>query len=665
MAARQFKLSQSIGTGTTSTTKKIVLTDDSIFSEVPVDLTTFVTDKRYLNNPQLSEKQYDLVRHMEQIYLPQTYIDMERDFGEYWKPVRQVNYLIAQWGKGAGKDHAVRIGVARIAYLLLCLKSPQEYYGLAEQDDIHILNIAMNAPQAHRAFFKPLATLLRTAPWFKNKLTTIPTDQSKSIRLIKQLELISGHSEAENFEGLNLIAAVCDEISGFESNEQKAQKGVVESQRSAEAIFSIVESSAATRFPQSFKVVAISYPRYLNDPIQKLTNSAKHDIEDNGLDTSLWYVSGPFATWDVNPRYDQFEKINVAGAPVPIPNVAVYVKAFEGNKAAESRGKFLCLAERSANRYFRNDTAIREAFPKQDENWVEPLRIEYYWGVDTEGAKAEGSGELATVPGWQTTYSIDPSLRPIDGAIYALHADLAISGDRAGIAMCHVKAWERRDHEIDNTTLQVVINPDVQEDNRPTVKVDFVTCYEADMAALNPENDLEVKPREIQPRWFRNLIRELKRRGFVIGLVTFDNFQSTDSIQILESWGILSDKQSMDRNKQPYFTLRDMISDGRIEGYYNELLIAELEGLTDLPNKIDHPPGASKDLADALCGAVLGALTLGGSEEEESEYAIVGSSQEEYFNGEYYAEQNSFDNFWGDVKIDSEIFGSNIFSWGS
>ena len=48
-------------------------------------------------------------------------------------------------------------------------------------------------------------------------------------------------------------------------------------------------------------------------------------------------------------------------------------------------------------------------------------------------------------------------------------------------------------------------------------------------------------PREIQIRWARQLCFELIRRGFNIRLMTFDTFQSTDSMQILEAEGIETD----------------------------------------------------------------------------------------------------------------------------
>ncbi len=57
--------------------------------------------------------------------------------------------------------------------------------------------------------------------------------------------------------------------------------------------------------------------------------------------------------------------------------------------------------------------------------------------------------------------------------------------------------------------------------------------------------------------------------------------------------------------------------DGRLEGYWREEVVTEIQRLSLLRNgRVDHPPGGSKDEADALAGAVAGAIELGGDEGE-------------------------------------------------
>lgn len=567
-----------------------------LFDEEPVTLDVFVQDKKFLGNPPLFPKQYEAIREMERIFFAETYVTLVAELGPYWMPPKTIkNFLYLEFGKGSGKDHLCRIGAARVAYLLSCLKEPQLYYSLAPQDDIHTLNVATTAPQARRAFFKPLGTLIQRSPWFKKHLRSDITDLSTSIRLEKQLEMVSGHSLAESFEGLNLILAVADEIAAFRAARELMTRGkeLRESSRTAEAIMKVLRSSARSRFPQTFKLCAISYPRYQGDPIEALVATGKKDIAAKGED-SRYYVSGPLATWEVNPKITGPEDFQEDFDEDPYRALATYA----------------CKPQKSPNRFFRNTPLVDQTFPPLAAGALPPLEVEYYWGPNDSEDTLPGQ-----VPawGWQTRFVVNEALWPKTGALYAVHADLAVSGDRAGIAMSHVRTWLKQD------------SPDKAADDRPVVRTDFVTAFESDMTAENPDTG-ELAQREIQLRWFRRLVRFLIERGFAIQYVTLDGWQSVETVQQLNAWGIEAAIQSMDRTTVPYTTLRDMIYDGRLESYDDGVVKDEIEALTLLNNgKIDHPADGSKDEADALCGSVLGALHLGGDEGDVPEKAVFGT----------------------------------------
>lgn len=67
----------------------------------------------------------------------------------------------------------------------------------------------------------------------------------------------------------------------------------------------------------------------------------------------------------------------------------------------------------------------------------------------------------------------------------------------------------------------------------------------------------------------------------------------------------------MDRTTVPYEFLKSAFYDQRLSIPTNDRLLEELLSLEidTKANKIDHPPGGSKDLADALAGIVYG-LTM-------------------------------------------------------
>jgi hypothetical protein len=575
------------------------------FTEEPVPLSVFVQDRKYLANPPLSVEQYEAVRHIEKVYYPQTYALLAQSdtpaIREYWgQPCRMTNLVTLEWGKGAGKDHICRVGALRIAYLLLCLPDPQEYYAMPQQDTIHLLNVASSAPQASRAFFAPMRRVVaRPGNWFETLGVEVvevrgpsarPRSRQQSsvkplldeIRFAKNVSAVSGHSDADSQEGLNLLAGFMDEVDAFKSRAELAKlhgNRLRESSSSAESVLAMLQSSAATRFAQTYKVVRISYPRYLGSTIQQLRVKGEQNIAEKG-DESRHYVSGPKATWEVNPR---------------VPGKHVFQDDYDEDPVMAA-AKYECKPSRAVNPYFANMLAIEACLEEHPEP---PLQVAY----------------LRDMAAWKPAYSFAQRLYPVRGAAYAMHADMAVSRDRAGIALAHVARWDEvhaTGHDERGREVPVL-------EQRPVVRVDFAITFEADIGAS--------PPREIQIRWFRDLAFELIRRGFNIRRATMDGFQSVDSLQVLETHGIETDRVSTDLSETPWRTLRDLAYEDRLRGYKDQLLLIELAGLSKLPNgKIDHPADGSKDMADAVACACEGAVLLGGSEDPSGAraYATAG-----------------------------------------
>jgi len=190
-----------------------VLKDNS-FAEVPVDAKTFVEGEEYLGQPPLSDIQYDIVEAMSQIYRKEDLIELmgEEKGARYYEKYTK-NEIILQLGKGSGKDFTSTVACSYIVYKLLCLKDPARYFGKPSGDAIDLINVAINAQQAKNVFFKGFKTKIEKSPWFAGKFYA----KADSIEFDKSVTVYSGHSERESHEGLNLLLAVLDEISGFAS----------------------------------------------------------------------------------------------------------------------------------------------------------------------------------------------------------------------------------------------------------------------------------------------------------------------------------------------------------------------------------------------------------------------------------------------------------------
>ena len=247
-------------------TDLIDMLDGEEFDEKPVDLKTFVRSPEYLGLPELSDYQYTLIEKSSQIYKESTLIKL---FGEEEGKIRfkqTANEVVAQLGKGSGKDYCSTIAVSYIVYLLLCLKDPATYYGKPPGDSIDIINIAINSQQASNVFFKGFKTRIEKSPWFAGKYT----DKASEVKFDKAITVHSGHSEREAWEGYNVIVVILDEISGFAIENTTGH----DQAKTGAAIYDMYRASVDSRFPDFGKVVLLSFPRYKNDYIQQKYNES-------------------------------------------------------------------------------------------------------------------------------------------------------------------------------------------------------------------------------------------------------------------------------------------------------------------------------------------------------------------------------------------------------
>jgi hypothetical protein len=528
------------------------------FDEIPVDAKTFVESADYLGQPQLSLIQYEIVEAMSQIYRKE---ELQEIFGsvagaQYFNKYTK-NEIILQLGKGSGKDFVSTVACAYIVYKLLCLKDPARYYGKPSGDAIDIINVAINAQQAKNVFFKGFKTKIEKSPWFAGKYNA----KADSVEFDKSITVYSGHSERESHEGLNLLLAVLDEISGFASEVGTGN----EQGKTAENIYKAFRGSVDSRFPDLGKVVLLSFPRYQGDFISKryedviaeketiekkhlfiMNEDLPHDDPNNQFeiaweeDTILSYkvpkvLALKKTTWEVNPtrKIDDFK-------------LAFYTDL------GDAMMRFACTPTFASDAFFKQKDKLEKCMTLR--NPVDNFR------------------------------RFDESFKPDPEKIYYIHADLAQKHDKCAVAIAHVDKW---------VNIQVIKD---YEQVAPMVVVDAVAWWEP--KSEGPVNLSEVK------QWIINL----RRQGFNIGVVSFDRWQSFDIQQELKAVGIKTDTVSV--AKKHYEDLAMMIYEERVAIPRIPLLLEEMSELKIMKNtRVDHPRKKSKDLADAVCGAVFGAIS--------------------------------------------------------
>ena len=156
-------------------------------------------------------------------------------------------------------------------------------------------------------------------------------------------------------------------------------------------------------------------------------------------------------------------------------------------------------------------------------------------------------------------------------ANYYLHFDLSATRDATGLAMVHYSP------------------------KRGRVVVDFVLEIRA------PEGG------QIRIAAVETLIKALIRSGFHIACASGDQWGSVQLKQDLEAQGVQTKHISVDRTAEAHETLQEAFYSGFLDYYAYEPLFRNLEDLVLVHGgkKIDHRSTGSKDVSDALAGALV------------------------------------------------------------
>lgn len=543
----------------------LAVLDDGPFEETPVDIDTFVSDPLYLGSREmrLSPIQRECILKMTQIFRKETLsiflteVEVQRRWAE------TMNEIVLQLGKGSGKDEMSAMAIAYIVYQLLCLKDPAAYYNKPKNDNIDILNIAVNATQASQVFFKKFKNYITSSPWFEGKfdagLNGEPSKQNQ-FNFIKNVNVYSGHSEREAWEGYNVFAVVLDEISAF------ALESASVGGKTADAIFEMYSNSVVSRFAKFGKVISLSFPRFKGDfittrydklvaakQVVKRREVMKIDVDlPDGIESNEmvieWdedHIDGYTAAkvfclrrppWDVNP----------------IADIQDYVPKFLDNYV-DALGRFCCMPPEAIDAFFKDRALVEDTFDQPN-------------GWDHEEGR------------YRHDFAPDPDV------LYFVHVDLAQKHDRAAVALAHVDRWVAKQTTGGRT------------EPAPMIKVDLLRYWV-------PTKQKEVDFNEIQ-----EFIIDLSKKGFNLKLATFDQWRSEDMRKYLKVVGINTDLLSI--KKEQYTDFAVVMHARRLSGPDEKMIRDELLGLRLFPNgKIDHPRQGYKDLSDATCGAIFNALT--------------------------------------------------------
>ena len=484
---------------------------------------------------------------------------------------------------GTGKTTIALYTTAYQLYLLSCLKNPHSKYGLDRSSEIIFIFQSVNATLAKMVDYKRFRTLIEHSSYFKENF---PFDKDLESKMVfpNRIEVIPVSGLETAALGQNVMGGIIDELNFMAVTEgsKNSMDGDVYDQ--AVALYNSISRRRKSRFMKQGRLPGVlclvSSKRYPGQFTDMKQEESLKELKETGKTSIFVYDK---TTWDIKPEGtftgDWFEVYK--GDEIRRPRVIE-----PGDTVTEEEQPGIIRVPEEYRKEFEQD--IMNAL--RDIAGVSTLTIHPFIADIQIVSEAMGRSQTVfsrpDVDFKETQLKIFPDV--VTGKEYPrfAHVDLGLTGDSAGVVIGHVPRFETMWRGEETERL-------------PVVRIDGV---------------LEVRPPrggEIQFHKVRDIFYALQRLGMPIRWVTFDSFQSVDSIQLLRQKGFYAGQVSMDRDNTPYEFLKSALYDRRVELPVHDRLRRELVSLEvdTKTKKIDHPPHGSKDLADALAGVVYG-LTM-------------------------------------------------------
>lgn len=504
----------------------------------------------------------------------------------------QVVEYVDSGATGTGKTTKASITHAYQVYLLHCIENPQRLYGLAAHTPIVLSMTSSNWNTTRDVLFRPFYTIVQNMPFFR-RFTNWNKDKSSVIEFDNRLVVEPVIADKQGIIGRAIVGGHIDEANYMTVTEGSARaeqhKGGLYDQ--AEEFYRAIKlrrrSRFSSRLPVPGVIVLSSSTRYTDDFLDRRIAEVRESGEPGvkifrhkqyEVQPAERFSPERFRLLVGTPEYPTriLKDGEVRGVDFPENGVVEEVPEdyrYEFTHRPEDALRDVCgISTINLTPFITQRAKITEA----RDRW-----------------KAAGNAHPVRRPNVILLEHGMPSLIPeiLDADMETprfVHIDLSKTKDRCGIAMVRI-----------DRMVSVPVEGGVFE-HAPYYVVELAVSIQPSQAA------------ELDIAEVRNWVAALKTVHQVpIYMVTYDGFASAESVQTLRRTGIRSEVISMDRTDEPYQMLRRALYQDRIELADNDLLLRELTHLErdEKNGRVDHPPKGSKDVADAVAGAIYAATT--------------------------------------------------------
>lgn len=563
------------------------------YLERPPDIDTFITDPYYLG---------------EALYGGEDWYGRPVYGGQIWpswrEPLREIfagqYYQVIFTGAiGTGKSSGAQVVMAMDLCRMLCLRNPQQFYGSIRARPLVIALFNITKILAENVNYAPFRRMLMMSPFFKKHMEEERSE--KWIQIAEDKLRIALGSDAIHALGEDIVAGMLDE-----ANFKAPTKPVNQVARTYQTVARRMES----RFLEADRVLPghlllLSSKSYATSFLEKHIDEVKSQPGVYVLESAL-YEMKPWSKWSgdvfrvmIGDKYHDSRLLEadewVDEEQFDVEFVPIEFKP-EFERDCEAAVQDICgRSTFISGALIRNVRAIH-AMCREDRRHPFTKMVVEMNANDPSDPPLEDYldlGQLITTVNKKAL----PRFYPKAGRY--VHIDLSKNQMHTGIAMgCRAepKIVTRIDH--DGREFQIKL---------PVVWFDFYLQIQPALGGRIDYAKIEM------------LIIYLRRLGFRIKQVSYDQYQSEGSQQFLSKSGFEVKQISLDRDDRYYLSLRSALYDGRIIGYdyppLTDLKTGELATLVHDADKrkVEKDDAGSKDIADcvaAVAHEVIGLETI-------------------------------------------------------